>query len=116
MANEMLERLAYQIVTELKLNSPYLSGNMRAHITMKRINQNQVEIAIEAPPYDINAFFNSPFRPIIYIDGKDYAYDVNYKTGGFSGKHLNWVENNMIEACEAVASIYNAEVRRLGNV
>ncbi len=109
--SEELQRLATQVLYQLRFNSPFLSGNMRAHIEMKVKNDNEVEIVIEAPPYDLNEFMNNPFHPIIYIGGDDYAYEVNYKTGGFSGKHKNWVESNTIMACEAVAALYGGEVR-----
>lgn len=109
--SEELQRLVTQVFYQVKWNSPFLSGNMRGHIEVKPISDTEMQIIIEAPPYDLDEFMNNPFHPIIYIGGDDYAYEVNYKTGGFSGKHKNWVESNVIMACEAVAALYNGEVK-----
>ena len=73
----------------------YLSGNLRRTTTIYKTNSNEYQINIPARVYDINLFKKKGI--IVYKDGS-YADEVNTYSGGFSGKHKNFVENAIRDA------------------
>ena len=87
-------RLAEIIVKNLKseFSSVHLSGNLASTIKIssyKDGSESGYEIEIPAQTYDIGRFKN---RGVIVYTGKgSYANEVDL-SGGFSGKHKDYVE------------------------
>lgn len=89
----------------------YLSGNLRRTTTFHRINFNEYQINIPARVYNINLFkkkgiivykdeglTNTRIKKKGVIKSGSYADEVNTYSGGFSGKHKNFVENAIKDA------------------
>ena len=113
-----LEDLAMIIFWYLKTDSPVLSGNMRQHIKMTPVSDNEVEIMIEAPFYDTKIWrkegaivYTGP--PEKWPSFTDYALWVNEK-GAFAkgNKSKHWVYKELANALDIFAAKYNAEVRK----
>ena len=84
------KQLADYIVEYIKADfqTIYLSGNLRDTITIEKTS-NGYKIEIPAEMYDVQRFKNT--GAIIYTGQGSYASEVD-KTGGFSGKHTNYVD------------------------
>lgn len=88
--------LASEIINGLKdeFAEVFLSGNLRDTIKVN-INANSIVIDIPAEMYDIEKYKDEGV--IIYSGNGSYAQAVNI-TGGFSGKHTNYLENQITNA------------------
>lgn len=71
----------------------YLSGNLRDTISVERA-ENGFRVIVDARMYDIDKYLKD--QVIIYEGEGSYASQVD-KTGGFSGKHKNYVDRAIKE-------------------
>ena len=89
----------------------YLSGNLRRTTTISKTNSNAYQINIPARVYNINLFkkkgiivykdeglTNTRIKKKGVIESGSYADEVNTYSGGFSGKHKNFVEKAIRDA------------------
>lgn len=109
-----LQRLYSLLLSTLRFQSPVLSGNMKSGIHIKSINEDEVEIVIEAPFYDMKEYLKT--NKIIktganYGGITDYAYWVN-KLGGFAthNESEGWVNRVVERVCDTIANMYGWEV------
>ena len=107
-------KLVDLVATTLSINCPVLSGNMKAHIEITEIKQNEITICISAPFYDLKEWRKT--GKIIHtgklIGGKsDYASIVN-SLGAFGRKNKSqyWVNRTINESVGAIANELGAIV------
>lgn len=107
---KIVENMHNLLFTDLLLNSPVLSGNMKLHIQDKSTR----EIIIDAPFYDINKWQKT--GAIIHtgksINGRTaYAEWVN-RLGAFGthNKSEGWVNRTILEVAEVIANQIGAVV------
>lgn len=108
---EIKESLVYNILYNLTMSSPVLSGNMQSFIHLNEFGDG---VIIEAPYYDGKLFRE---KQVIVHTGKtyrghtDYAYDVNaYGAFGSHNKSEGWVNRVLNETCAEVAARYGGKV------
>lgn len=106
----LVEKMTSLLFASLLTSSPILSGNMKSFIKINKYSQNECEIMIEAPFYDLKKWRKE--GTIIHtgavIKGQtDYAELVN-KAGGF-GSH-NKSEKWVNRACVEIATIIANEI------
>lgn len=98
----MLSNFADLVVKYLKADFEeiHLSRNLADTIEVVSISNDELQIRIPAQMYDV-AFFRK--EKVIKYNGKgSYAIDVNDVSGGFSGKHIGFVEHAIIEASKEI--------------
>lgn len=105
----VLTRLGSMLSDELIARCPIMSGNMRSSIESIVVTDNELQIVINAKPYDIKRWKDT--GQIVFKSGKDYALDVERFGGFFSfNKSMGWVERTIEQVVNAIASSVNAEV------
>lgn len=89
--DEMLKTLADIILEEIQRDFEivYLSGNLRDTIDIERTAEG-FRIVVNAKMYDVLQYRQN--KTIVYTGQGSYAEEVN-KTGGFSGKHVGYIED-----------------------
>lgn len=109
-----LEKLYNLINSNLLINCPVLSGNMKNGIQIKSVNDDEVVIVIDAKFYD-NEYWKKTkkiFHTGKTINGMDgYAFWVN-QSGAF-GRHNQsegWVNRVLLGACDTIANEIGGEV------
>lgn len=111
---EEIFKLFFLLEEGLKLNSPVLSGSMRAHIEVVSVTEKEAVICIKAPFYDTAEY--EATKKIIYTGNSyngitDYAMWVN-NLGAFGkgNKSQYWVNRVCKEVAEVIASEMGAQV------
>ena len=110
MNDTIYQEIAMLVYTNLELNCPVLSGNMKSHIEYDDVESNFTRISISGPSYDFNEWKKT--GKINHTNQYDYAISVN-ELGAFMGKSKkskHWANKAIVNACKAVAQVYNAEV------
>lgn len=101
----VLEKIYKLLFETLKNNSPVMSGNMKAHIKVKKVDLTSGEVVIEisGPSYDIQKWKNTGV--IIHTHKYNYADIVN-RVGAFGrpNKSTHWVNKACNEACQTIAN------------
>lgn len=106
---QMLQDLANEIQANLKADfkKVFLSGNLRD--TIRIVNTgNAVQIEIPAEMYDVNQFMQN--QVIVFTGQGSYASEVDI-TGGFSGKHKNYVQRAINKAINVWLKKHNLKGR-----
>lgn len=104
------EKIHSLLYSNLKLKSPVLSGNMKAHIK----KNGDREIVIEAPFYDMKEYRKTGViihtGKVIY-GKKDYAEWVN-ELGAFAkhNKSEHWVNRTILDVARVIANEIGAEI------
>jgi hypothetical protein len=88
---------------------PYLSGNTIRSIHY-RTKDKGVFITIDPLPYNFAKFKKYGIITSYHNLKTSYAQTVDYSTGGFSGKHLLWVEYTIEKDMFALASSIGGKV------
>ena len=90
MTKKVLRDLANRIHARIygDFTKTHLSRNLMNTLEIRE-TQNGIEVEIPAEMYDIPLYIMTGV--IVHTGEGSYAQEVN-KTGGFSGKHLNYVE------------------------
>lgn len=112
--NQDVEKLFNLLNTSLWLQSPVLSGNMKSGIKLKKIEENEITIMIEAPFYDTNVWERTGAIVLTgaVVNGKSaYAEWVN-KLGGYAtrNKSMHWVNRVCFDVANIVAQEMGAVV------
>lgn len=105
----LLEELSFVLFDILKIECPYMSGNMNEHIEITNVGKDEATICVSAPAYDIKLWNEE--KQIRYIGGEDYALDVNNYGGFFTHNYsMHWINRALDKACNIVAKENNGEV------
>ena len=111
---KMIEMIHSLLYTELELESPVLSGNMKSLISESINDPSDREILIEAPFYDQGIWQKTG---AVVHTGQNYKGITDYSLwvnllGGFAthNKSQGWVNRCITTAVDSVANIYGAEV------
>lgn len=108
--DNLYTELVSLVYTNLELDCPVLSGNMRNNITHEEIGQNYTKLSVAGPSYDTNLWRKKGV--VVHTYEYDYAVSVN-NVGAFNGrstKSKHWANKSIAKACRAIAQKYNAEV------
>lgn len=111
---ELLIKLVNLVSTELSINCPVLSGNMKSNLEITDIKENEITICISAPFYDLKEWKKTG---VIKHTGKevlgktDYAMWVN-KLGAFGRKNKSqyWVNRSVFSSTTTIANEIGAIV------
>lgn len=101
----MIEELHNLIYTNLVMQSPVLSGNMKANISSMKLG----EICISGPAYDLKKWKKD--KVIVHTGGPDYANEVNI-SGAFGrhNKSEHWVNRVLFDSVSVIANEIGAIV------
>lgn len=110
----ILMKIANLVMTELSINCPVLSGNMKSHIEITEIGDDEITICISAPFYDLKEWKKSGVinyigSPKKYPNFTDYAMWVN-KMGAF-GRHNKsqyWANRAVYNSASTIANEMDA--------
>lgn len=112
--DSILQKLFALTFSDLVIESPVMSGNMKAHIDIGKVSDDEIEIIISAPFYDVEKWKKTG-RIEYTRESKngvtDYANWVN-EMGGF-GRHNSsehWVNRVLYECSQAIANECGGEV------
>jgi len=108
------EELGVLLANTLFVNSPVLSGNMKAHIKIVEQSENKMVIEVSAKFYDMNRWRKSKavvFTGKSYNGITDYPMWVN-ESGGFNTHNQSegWANRTIKSVCEAIANKYGGVV------
>ena len=111
---ELLIKLVNLVATELSINCPVLSGNMKSNLEITDIKQDSITICISAPFYDLKEWKETG---VIKHTGKvisgltDYAMIVN-SFGAFGKKNKSqfWANRSIYNSVNTIANEINAIV------
>ena len=108
--DSLFVELTNLVKTALELDCPILSGNMKDHIELENVNENNALISISGPSYDVHYWEKTGI--IKYTGDYDYAVSVNGvgAFGGKSTKSKHWVNKSIVKTCQIIASKYGAKV------
>ena len=102
----VLEKIYKLLFETLKNNSPVMSGNMKAHIKVKKVDLTNGEVVIEisGPSYDVTHWRHT--GAIVFTHKYNYAYWVNYSLSKYGKRKssTHWVNKACNEACQTIAN------------
>ena len=111
---QIVEKIHSLLFSNLVMSSPILSGNMKQHIKSNMDSEDEREIVIDAPFYDMKRWEKE--HAIVHtseiINGRSaYAEWVN-RLGAFGRKNKSWhwVNRAVIQVVETIANEVGAEV------
>ena len=106
-----LERLASLVLNYFKYNCIYLTGNTQEHISIIKVEDNRITIAIDPPDYDLDLYKKK--RIVQYLNnGESYANETNQKGTVFRpNKTKYWANTNCVEICNIFASEIGAKLK-----
>ena len=109
--DEMKKKLALLIQEKIKqdFESVHLTGNLMNSIHIEQ-SGDSILINVDAPTYDISRFKKEGV--IVYNGLGSYAQEVD-DTGGFSGKHKDYIERAINDAINDWMSFYGIKGRIL---
>lgn len=110
----IVEELSSLLLSNLIINSPRLSGNMKNNIKIVEFGEHEVKIEISAKFYDM-AIWNQ-YKSIVFT-GKNYKGITDYpmwvnKVGAF-GKHNKsekFANRICYDVCQVIANQYGGTV------
>lgn len=111
---EIIEKLYNLLKIMLEHNCPVLSGNMKAHIEVKSIEEHEIVLCISAPFYDLKEWKKTGkivFTGPNVFGETDYAYAVNQR--GAFGRHNKsqyWANRSVYETANTIANEIGAEL------
>lgn len=111
---EEMEQLYLLLNQTLYYRCPILSGNMSRGIKITKIEENRIELEIEAKYYDLNKWNKE--HKVVYtgktvLGTTDYAMFVN-EFGAF-GKHNSsehWVNRVVNDVCHAITKNVDCKI------
>ena len=110
---EIKEELQNSLLWNLVMDSPILSGNMQAMISLGYGNDGY-EVIIQAPFYDNEKWKKD--HVIVHTGASkngitDYAYEVNeFGAFGSHNKSEHWANRTINTVCQEIATKYNMKV------
>lgn len=113
-SSEDMRLLALLIEDELKkeFSFTFLSGNLKNSIRIEKGEGNGYNIIIPAQLYDINEWKKTGVK--VHRPGS-YAAEVD-KTGGFSGKHKNYVDRCIEKALTKWEALKRSQYKKIRRV
>lgn len=109
MISDELYRLYVLADIALRFQSPVMSGNTKAGISLYSMGESEITLVVDAPSYDLKKWRD---EGVIMHDGRyNYADSVN-KYGGFfrRNKSMHWANRACFDAARCMASEIGAEV------
>lgn len=109
MISDELWRLYVLADIALRFQSPVMSGNTKAGISLHSMGGSDITIVVDAPSYDLKKWRD---EGVIEHDGKyNYANAVNLFGGFFKrNKSMHWANRACFDAARCIANEIGAEV------
>lgn len=109
-----LDKLFALTYSNLIIQAPVMSGNMKSHIQVGKIEDDEIEIIISAPFYDVNKWKKTKeisYTRESYNGITDYANWVN-ELGGFARHNdsEHWANRVLYDSAQAIATEIGGEV------